>query len=102
MDLTAPPAALPLPARTTEPARGVAPDAAARKAAEAFETTFLAEMLKQTGINGAPEGWGGGAGEDAFAGFLTNEYARLLAGRGGIGLAEHIFAAITRTEGSAR
>ncbi len=102
MDLTAPPAALPLPARTTEPARGVAPDAAARKAAEAFEATFLAEMLKQTGINGAPEGWGGGAGEDAFAGFLTNEYARLLAGRGGIGLAEHIFAAITRTEGSAR
>ena len=34
---------------------------------------------------------GGGPGEEAFSGFLTTEYARLMAERGGIGLAEQIF-----------
>ncbi len=51
-------------------------------------------MLKHTGINSTPETGGGGAGEDAFASFLTGEYARLIAERGGIGLAEQIFNAI--------
>ena len=35
--------------------------------------------------------FGGGAGEEAFASLLTDEYARLLAERGGIGLAEQVF-----------
>ena len=30
-------------------------------------------------------------GEEAFASFLTEEYARLLAERGGIGIAEQVF-----------
>jgi Rod binding domain-containing protein len=63
----------------------------ARAAAEAFEAAFLAEMLKYSGINANPAGFGGGAGEDAFASFLTQEYARLLAERGGIGIAEQVF-----------
>lgn len=92
MDISSAPA--PLPLKVDRPAAR-APDGAARRTAEALEATFLAEMLKGTGINGTPEGWGGGAGEDAFGGFLTQEYGRLLAARGGIGLAEHIFAAIT-------
>lgn len=74
-----------------------APDAlekAERKTAQAFEAAFLSEMLKHTGLNRTPETGGGGAGEDAFASFLTGEYARLLAERGGIGLAEQIFNAI--------
>ena len=69
-------------------------EAAARRTAQDFESAFLAEMLKHTGINRTPETGGGGAGEDAFASFLTGEYARLLAERGGIGLAEQIFNAI--------
>ena len=48
-------------------------------------------MLKYTGMNSQPDGFGGGAGEEAFSGFLTEEYARLMAARGGIGLAERIF-----------
>lgn len=64
---------------------------AARATAEAYEATFLAEMLKHSGANALPEGFGGGAGEEAFAGFLTREQARLIAERGGIGLAEIIF-----------
>jgi peptidoglycan hydrolase FlgJ len=64
---------------------------AARKAAEAFEAAFLAEMLQYTGLNAMPDGFGGGAGEEAFGSFLTDEYARLLAERGGIGIAEQVF-----------
>lgn len=98
------PAITPKPAQAARPGQtapapaAAADDAAARATAEAFETTFLAEMLKYTGINKAPEGWGGGAGEEAFASFLTQEYARLLAARGGLGLAEHIFEAIKGKE----
>ena len=66
-------------------------ETAARKAAEDFEAAFLGEMLKYTGLNAASKSFGGGAGEEAFASFLTDEYARLLAARGGIGLAEQVF-----------
>lgn len=98
MDLPAlTPAALPV----DRPAPGAAAgDEAARATAEAFESAFLAEMLKHTGVNATPDDVGGGAGEDAFSSFLTGEYARLIAARGGIGLAEHIFNAITREHGS--
>lgn len=75
---------------------GPAGEAAARDAARAFEATYIAEMLKHTGLNASPDAFGGGAGEDAFASFLNDEYARLLTERGGIGLAERIFEAITQ------
>jgi peptidoglycan hydrolase FlgJ len=64
---------------------------AVHKAAEAFEASFLAEMLRYTGVNTMPSGFGGGAGEEAFSSFLTEEYARLLAERGGMGIAEQVF-----------
>ena len=79
------------PAAAGKPAPPTPADAAARKAAEDFEAAFLGEMLKYTGLNAASESFGGGAGEEAFASFLTDEYARLLAARGGIGLAEQVF-----------
>jgi Rod binding domain-containing protein len=64
---------------------------AARTAAEAFEASFLAEMLRYSGLNAMPDAFGGGAGEEAFGSLLTDEYARLIAARGGIGLAERVF-----------
>jgi peptidoglycan hydrolase FlgJ len=67
----------------------------AMEAAKAFEAVFLAEMLQHSGLNAMPDGFGGGAGEDAFASFLTQEYARLLAERGGFGLARSVFESIT-------
>ena len=69
-------------------------DVEARKAADAFEAAYLAEMLKYTGLNALPDGFGGGAGEEAFGSLLTDEYARLLAERGGIGIAEQVFEAL--------
>lgn len=97
MDL---PALAPVALPADRPSPTASGDAdAARATAEAFEAAFLAEMLKHTGVNATPESLGGGAGEDAFSSFLTGEYARLIAARGGVGLAEHIFNAITRGSG---
>lgn len=86
------------PTRPVAPGPASSDDEAARAAAEAFEATFLAEMLRHTGLNANPESFGGGIGEDAFGSLLTDEYARLLAGRGGIGLAERIFDVIKQGE----
>lgn len=80
-------------AAAASPAPGRDP-AAAHEAARAFESAFIAEMLKYSGVNETPDGWGGGAGEDAFGSFLTEEYARLIEARGGLGLAERIFNAM--------
>jgi hypothetical protein len=69
-----------------------------RAAAEALEATFIAEMLKHAGVGKTPEGFGGGVGEDQFAGFLRQEQAREIAAKGGIGLAASIVEAMARME----
>jgi peptidoglycan hydrolase FlgJ len=84
-----PPIASPTDTAAASPANRA--DTEARDAAQAFEAAFLSEMLKYTGLNANPDSFGGGAGEEAFASLLTDEYAKLLAERGGIGLAEQIF-----------
>ncbi|MDF2235601.1 rod-binding protein [Albimonas sp. CAU 1670] len=67
-----------------------------RAAAVEFESMFLAEMLTAAGLGRPPEGFGGGVGEQAFAGLLVREQARLWAERGGIGLAESIYRSLVR------
>jgi len=57
----------------------------AREAAEAFEASFLAEMLKHTGLGDT-----GVAGSEAFSGFLLEAYAERLVEAGGIGVSEGI------------
>lgn len=69
-------------------------DTRLREAAVELEATFLAEMLKYAGAGKAPEGFGGGIGEDQFASFLRLEQAREMAKQGGIGLAETLFHAL--------
>jgi flagellar protein FlgJ len=64
-----------------------------------FEAVFLAQMLDHAGVGRTPEGFGGGAGEEAFRGHLIDEQARLMANKGGIGLAETIFNAMAAREG---
>jgi peptidoglycan hydrolase FlgJ len=71
------------------------PDATLRKAAEAFEAVFLAEMLAHAGLGRMPEGFGGGSGESAFSSFLTRAYAEKLAAGGRFGLAEAIVRSAT-------
>lgn len=62
-----------------------------------LEAAFLAEMLAHAGLGSMPEGgFGGGIGEEQFASFLRQEQATQMAQRGGIGLAEHLFRAMTK------
>jgi Rod binding domain-containing protein len=63
-----------------------------------LEASFLAEMLKSAGVGRTPEGFGGGAGEDHFATFLTREYADATVRAGGIGLSEAIYRALAQHE----
>jgi peptidoglycan hydrolase FlgJ len=81
-----------------EPAltKGTTAGAPLRAAAEAMEAGFLAEMLKQSGLGAAPEGFGGGAGEDQFASFLRQEQAAAMVRAGGIGLADSIYNALAK------
>lgn len=65
-----------------------------REVARDLEASFLAEMLKHAGLGATRESFGGGAGEDQFASLLRSEHARVLADRGGIGLAESLFRAL--------
>lgn len=76
------------------PSRPVQDDALLLKARD-LEAAFLAEMLGQAGLGEAPESFGGGAGEEQFASFLRAEQARLIVERGGIGLAETMFRALS-------
>ncbi|MDV7270675.1 rod-binding protein [Thioclava sp. A2] len=68
-----------------------------RETAIKLEASFLAEMLKHTGLGATPDGFGGGVGEEQFSSFLRQEQANLMAHRGGIGLAETIFQALSRS-----
>lgn len=68
--------------------------------AKAFEASFLAEMLKHSGVNKTRSEFGGGAGEDAFSSLLTQKYADKLAEAGGIGLAQHIYNALKQKDGT--
>lgn len=67
-----------------------------REKAEDLEASFLAEMLKLTGVGKPSESFGGGIGEDQFSSFLTDEYAQAMVRAGGIGLAESIFKSLQK------
>ncbi len=64
--------------------------------AKALEASFLSEMLGYAGVGKTPEGFGGGIGEDQFGSFLRDEQARQMVDKGGIGLAEQLFHAMTK------
>lgn len=78
-----------------------APDEAVlRNMAEQFESVFLYEMLKHTGVGQMTEGFNGGPGEAAFSDFLVREYATQISDTGRLGLADHVFAALVEKAGS--
>lgn len=83
------------------PAPAIAPDPASqadrlRAASRELEAAFLAEMLKAAGVGRVPDTFGGGAGETQFASLLRDAQARAMAEAGGIGLAEHLFRALSK------
>lgn len=79
-------------ARSTEgPARsrGQSPDEI-RATAEDFEAVFLAQMMEHMMGETTQSSFGGGPGEKAFSSMLNEEYAKVLAKAGGIGLADSL------------
>lgn len=73
-------------------------DARLMQTAKELETVFLSEILSFSGLGAVSSEFGGGAGETQFASFLRAEQARLMVGRGGIGLASAIFESLKSME----
>lgn len=72
--------------------KGIDTKAKARAVAEDFEAVFLNSMFSQmfTDING--EGpFGGAQAAGVWRSFLTEEYAKSFAKRGGIGIADEVY-----------
>ena len=90
MSITVAPAAIPV----APPVAPAGNEARLRAAAEAMEASFLSVMLQSAGLGAPREGMGGGIGEEQFASFLAEAHAEALVRRGGIGLAESLFAAL--------
>ena len=84
--------------RPSGPAEMAREDPRTWEAARSFEASFIAEMLKASGLNAMPDSFGGGEGEGAFSSFLTREYAGIMSERGGFGLAERIFELLKLSE----
>lgn len=73
-------------------------------AAQDFEAMFLTEMLKPMfeGIE-VNDAFGGGKGEEVFRSMMLDEYGKIMARSGGIGLAQHVKAEMIRIqEGNAQ
>ncbi len=59
--------------------------------AQDFEAVFLSQMLQHMFAGLEVDDWfGGGHGEEAFKSLLVDEYGKLMAKAGGIGVADHI------------
>jgi flagellar protein FlgJ len=71
----------------------------AREQAQDFEAMFLNQMFSHmfTGMDG--EGpFGGGKETGIWRSFLTEEYAKAFAGKGGIGLADHVYRSLMQQQ----
>ena len=73
-------------------------DTQLREVARELEASFLAEMLKHSGLGKSRESFGGGAGESQFSSLLLNEQAKAIVQTGGIGLAETIYESLKERE----
>lgn len=62
----------------------------AKETAQAFESVFLAKMLEnmRTGLSGSV--LSGGAAEDTWQSFMTDEYAKEISRAGGVGIADAV------------
>jgi Rod binding domain-containing protein len=61
-----------------------------RATAEEFEAVFLAQMVEQMMGDSTEASMGGGPGEAAFKSMLNEEFAKVMARAGGIGLSDSL------------
>lgn len=71
----------------------------ARAVASDFEAVFLASMLETmfAGVDAQPP-FGGGSSEKTYRSLLVTEYAKAIAQRGGLGIADHVYREILRAQ----
>lgn len=72
-------------------AGGATSNAKVEEAAQDFEAQFLSQMLENmySTVEVNPD-FGGGQGEEIYRSLLVNEYGKLIARTGGIGVADHV------------
>lgn len=74
-----------------------------RETAQAFEATFLAQMLKPMFDSLPTDGpFGGGEGEATWRSFLVDEMAKTTVKAGGVGLADRVMAEMIKMQEGAR
>lgn len=72
---------------------------AARAKANEFEATFLASLLQPVFEGLAKDRtFGGGFGEEAFTGLLTQEYAKGIAGNANLGIADQVYEQLVKLQ----
>jgi peptidoglycan hydrolase FlgJ len=71
--------------------KGGADEKKMREAANEFESMFLAQMLEHmfVGVE-TNEMFGGGEAEDIYRSMMVEEYGKLIARSGGIGVSDHV------------
>ena len=86
-------------AAPTTPAAGTADPTAARKTAEDFEAFFLSQSMESmlAGINGDSV-TGGGQSETVYRSLLLQQYAKVAAKSGGVGIADAVQREILRIQ----
>jgi Rod binding domain-containing protein len=95
---TAPLAGAPLPGAPSP----TAPASELRRAAEEFESVFLAQMLAPMFAGLDTDGLGGGGmGEEMFRPMLIEQYAAAISRAGGIGLADSVVREFMRLQTTA-
>ena len=72
---------------------------AARRAAEDFESFFLSRMMDEMFAGVKTDGpFGGGQGETMYRSLLNQEYGKVLAEAGGVGIADVVYSEILRLQ----
>jgi peptidoglycan hydrolase FlgJ len=62
-----------------------------KKAAQEFESVFISQMLGHMFVSvGNDEMFGGGEAEDIYRSMMIDEYGKLMAKSGGIGIADQV------------
>ncbi|MEM6812217.1 MAG: rod-binding protein [Pseudomonadota bacterium] len=76
-------------------------EAALDRAAQEFEAMFMAQMLKPMfeGLE-VDKTFGGGKGEEIFRGFMIQEYGKIIAETGQLGIADAVKEELIRMQGS--
>jgi Rod binding domain-containing protein len=71
----------------------------AKRAAEEFEAQFLAQMLEHMFADVRTDGpFGGGQAEEIYRSLLMQEYGKVIAKAGGVGLADTVRREILRAQ----